>query len=205
LERDNLKTQSLEHHFDSSKAGQTRKSVTTSVSYVSSLAFNFPSYVIVHGIHRRAKQEPKCSRCRTCSAPSLALERVFRWATGGARQYQHSAEKTRRLFVVRKFSQAVDRFCGIKDGSKPRQRAIASLLVPVSVEDLSTQDFPPEDGKCSICKEKIGSCPESGEKGSPIKLPCGHIFGEICITAWLNGNKSSCPFCRRKYDLRPLH
>jgi hypothetical protein len=46
--------------------------------------------------------------------------------------------------------------------------------------------------------------PEGGEKESPVELPCGHIFGHIRITAWLNENKS-CPFCRRMYDLQPLH
>ncbi|KAK8442814.1 Ubiquitin-protein ligase [Candidozyma auris] len=32
-------------------------------------------------------------------------------------------------------------------------------------------------------------------KHVPVKLPCGHIFGQSCLAHWLNDNRS-CPLCR---------
>ncbi|MCJ1348297.1 hypothetical protein MMC31_006528 [Peltigera leucophlebia] len=39
----------------------------------------------------------------------------------------------------------------------------------------------------------------------PIQVPCGHIFGHICIQRWILGNESgnqpTCPHCRRVWEI----
>ena len=48
-------------------------------------------------------------------------------------------------------------------------------------------------GKCQICMESY-STSFNGEY--PIKLPgCRHIFGERCISSWLEKNQTTCPIC----------
>ena len=53
---------------------------------------------------------------------------------------------------------------------------------PVQVLELG-------DDTCTICQE---------EMGSPVRLECGHIFCEDCITAWCERapTDSTCPLCR---------
>ncbi|PMD46974.1 hypothetical protein L207DRAFT_522440 [Hyaloscypha variabilis F] len=66
-------------------------------------------------------------------------------------------------------------------------------LVPVAIEDIPT-----EDRTCSICREEYPSEADTEDGDTPVKLPCGHIFGFACITTWLH-NKSqarNCPTCR---------
>lgn len=40
----------------------------------------------------------------------------------------------------------------------------------------------------------------------PVRLPCGHIFGHLCVQVWIAGEESgdppTCPFCR--VTLRPV-
>lgn len=37
----------------------------------------------------------------------------------------------------------------------------------------------------------------------PVKLECGHIFGEICLRRWISeGNSPTCPTCRRALNDR---
>ena len=73
-----------------------------------------------------------------------------------------------------------------------RDRNVAQL------RDILTE-VPAEDGQvCKLCIERFDD-PEREEK--PVKLPCGHVFGEFCIQAWLQMNKRDCPFCRRTFGL----
>lgn len=58
-----------------------------------------------------------------------------------------------------------------------------------------------EDKKCTICWNDY-----EGNDG-PVKLPCGHIFGEECILTWAqcttpSGRYQGCPFCQAEL-LRP--
>ena len=44
----------------------------------------------------------------------------------------------------------------------------------------------------------------------PVKLPCGHLFGEECIIAWSrgitpNGRHNGCPYCRAELLPPSLH
>jgi hypothetical protein len=53
---------------------------------------------------------------------------------------------------------------------------------------------------CHICKSIIGINRGNGTSESPAILPCGHIFGEDCIKAWIAfhgpGSQPGCPRCR---------
>ena len=59
-----------------------------------------------------------------------------------------------------------------------------------------------EETECSICKvsfqgfTNIQPCPEE-IKERPVRLTCGHIFGQLCITEWLC-EQSSCAKCRHQ-------
>ena len=59
-----------------------------------------------------------------------------------------------------------------------------------------------EETECSICKVTFqgftNTHPSPEEiKERPVRLTCGHIFGQLCITEWL-GEQSSCPTCRHE-------
>ncbi|CAD5221060.1 unnamed protein product [Bursaphelenchus xylophilus] len=58
-----------------------------------------------------------------------------------------------------------------------------------------------EDDNCAICLNTMTS---------GVKLPCGHIFEELCVRKWLE-ERNECPLCRKsvvpnftKYDRVPL-
>lgn len=110
---------------------------------------------------------------------------------------------TRLLVLLSKFKEDLKQFKEITENwqlfagaetifplTHARATKVASLLLPVTPEDLKTIDV-----ECSICKELyIGA---GGDAELAVKLPCGHIFGSKCITIWLNEKKSNCPLCRR--------
>lgn len=54
------------------------------------------------------------------------------------------------------------------------------------------------DPDCTICREPLGQGHDGVPAEYPRSLPCGHVFGTMCIQTWLQGN-SSCPTCRRDY------
>ena len=55
------------------------------------------------------------------------------------------------------------------------------------------------DGKCMICLESYGVLSSStGAMEAPIRLPCKHIVGSMCIGKWLRDN-NSCPLCRATF------
>lgn len=55
-----------------------------------------------------------------------------------------------------------------------------------------------EEGRtCTVCLEEFGSGGGDGIAGTPraSRMPCGHVFHEECIVAWLN-RSHYCPVCR---------
>lgn len=66
--------------------------------------------------------------------------------------------------------------------------------------------------KCSICHSEYGKergdttkqvsdfdeeSPDSEAPENPVMLPCGHLFGDLCIYKWLQEPRpASCPLCR---------
>ena len=74
-----------------------------------------------------------------------------------------------------------------------------------------------EEEKCSICKLEYGTkrggttCTEPASESDqglpgeelpeqPVKLSCGHVFGEWCIKTWLLEQPASCPTCRLQFE-----
>lgn len=71
-----------------------------------------------------------------------------------------------------------------------------------------------DDVECSICKLEYGThrkntsteasldqrLPGEEEPEKPVKLSCGHIFGEWCIKSWLLEQPASCPTCRFQFQ-----
>lgn len=78
--------------------------------------------------------------------------------------------------------------------------------------DISTLER--DEAECSICKLEYGTHRGntgtmaaldqglSGEEEAerPVKLSCGHIFGEWCIKMWLVEQPASCPTCRFQFS-----
>eukprot|EP01103_Thecamoeba_quadrilineata_P016089 TRINITY_DN5289_c0_g1_i2.p1 TRINITY_DN5289_c0_g1~~TRINITY_DN5289_c0_g1_i2.p1 ORF type:complete len:286 (-),score=25.08 TRINITY_DN5289_c0_g1_i2:225-1082(-) len=63
----------------------------------------------------------------------------------------------------------------------------AYLIKEVPFGTYASQEEVTEVGdQCSICQEKMTS---------PVKLACGHIFCESCISEWFEREKT-CPLCR---------
>lgn len=87
---------------------------------------------------------------------------------------------------------------------------VDELLQTSSCVEMST--LKPDDLSCLIChleydkEREVNTEPIlksheglSGKKTAeyPIKLPCGHVFGDWCIKRWLrDAEPASCPLCR---------
>ena len=78
-----------------------------------------------------------------------------------------------------------------------REEAVSCSFIFVSNATVDA-----EETECSICKVTFQGfantqpCPEE-TKERPVRLACGHVFGQLCITEWL-GEQSSCPKCRHE-------
>ncbi|KAF1926466.1 uncharacterized protein M421DRAFT_422795 [Didymella exigua CBS 183.55] len=68
-----------------------------------------------------------------------------------------------------------------------------TVLTPVKADTLDRNER-----ACYICFQPFGSTAslQAGPEG-PVQLPCGHVFGEVCISIWIRSS-NSCPFCRKK-------
>lgn len=91
---------------------------------------------------------------------------------------------------------------------------VDNLLETSSYIEIKTLE--PNDLDCTICQSEFGKErkdstepalePNQGLPGEelaeyPIKLPCGHVFGQWCIREWLrNARFPSCPVCRSRLD-----
>jgi hypothetical protein len=54
------------------------------------------------------------------------------------------------------------------------------------------------DSECIICQEPYGTSVD-GTVEIPVRLPCQHIVGNVCIDIWLSPTKeakNTCPYCR---------
>ena len=69
----------------------------------------------------------------------------------------------------------------------------------LSLPIVSTADLPDEHVACHICMEDF-KAQNARTLELPVRLPCSHILGTICMINWLssNGDKSprGCPMCR---------
>lgn len=97
-------------------------------------------------------------------------------------------------------------------GSRRPPNEVEGILQKLSRVEISWLEA--DDLKCSICQSEYGK--ERGDKTkpasdsdqilsddespeSPVRLPCGHLLGDLCIYKWLEEPQpASCPLCRHK-------
>lgn len=79
-----------------------------------------------------------------------------------------------------------------------------TLLITQSLTSINLSELNPSDRTCAICHEAFQeNTPQAGDAllaahpspEQPVKLQCGHVFGEACITSWLTEHEN-CPLCR---------
>ena len=77
----------------------------------------------------------------------------------------------------------------------PTARMFLQNLPIVVVDEL-----PEDERRCHICHDPYLQGDEAEE---PVRLPCGHHFGQACINRWLSPDdvepKSTCPICRTSF------
>jgi hypothetical protein len=71
---------------------------------------------------------------------------------------------------------------------------------------VPSNEIPEDRDKCGICwgsLAKFGEHSEGGCDGEiPIMLPCGHIFGKLCLLKGISAEQlSKCPFCTVEFDM----
>ena len=95
-------------------------------------------------------------------------------------------------------SRMTSRAVGIFDYGTGSQRAARHVVE--SLQDIDVNSLEPEDRYCTICMEELAVPePVEGKTETPVRLPCGHVFGKTCITIWF-GEHCTCPSCRRKVE-----
>lgn len=94
---------------------------------------------------------------------------------------------------------------------------LLTQLEPIDIEDLDS-----DNRSCVICQEKFRVSEHQKHSHTPVRTPCGHIFGQKCIMRWLQALNSwgleeeyedipeqsvrleeegntSCPVCRTEF------
>jgi hypothetical protein len=86
--------------------------------------------------------------------------------------------------------------CPGRSLSQPQQKPLLTPLTKTT-----------EDNDCPICQNLIGDIDGNISAESLMQLPCGHVFGDMCIDTWMRAHES-CPCCRKvfgrgKYEWPP--
>lgn len=91
--------------------------------------------------------------------------------------------------------------CELEKEIKERVEALREFQNHPPVVHHSTLD---PDAECSICfypywasRTLEGELPAAAE--FPVRLPCGHVYGVICISRWLK-DKRTCPVCKAEME-----
>ena len=74
--------------------------------------------------------------------------------------------------------------------SLPKGSEFVAALPIIALGGLPQHEH---DQECPLCKTAYSS---DGTSEDPVILPCHHIFGKYCLSAWLTGKKNTCPLCR---------
>ena len=76
-----------------------------------------------------------------------------------------------------------------------------------SLSEVSKADLE-KDSECAICRGIYGEnvSMDSGKPEEPVRLPCGHVFGRLCLQVLLSPKADGgwehriCPLCRREIE-----
>lgn len=79
-----------------------------------------------------------------------------------------------------------------------------------SLPEVPLESLAEDDRECGICREVYTEGPSllNGVPESAVRLPCGHVFGDLCLTVLLSPNlegweRRLCPLCRAVVPLLP--
>ena len=71
-----------------------------------------------------------------------------------------------------------------------KENAILAFLQSLPL--LPASDHPEAITTCPICQEAFDN---AARPEIPVRLPCHHVFGALCISSWIS-IKATCPLCR---------
>lgn len=54
---------------------------------------------------------------------------------------------------------------------------------------VKLDDIEPDNQQCDICRESFGSAVDDQRPEKPVSLPCGHIFGDHCLSGWMTAGR----------------
>ncbi|MCJ1426982.1 hypothetical protein MMC29_004885 [Sticta canariensis] len=60
-------------------------------------------------------------------------------------------------------------------------------------------DLKPKQQKCKICRQSFLLADDGTSRENPVSLPCGHVFGQKCLSRWIAAGAASQYNCR-EYD-----
>lgn len=106
--------------------------------------------------------------------------------------------------VVGHVIREIRRACDLEKEIKERVEALREFQNHPPIVHHSSLGPDAKDLECSICfysywapRTLEGELPAAAE--FPVRLPCGHVYGIICISRWLK-DKRTCPLCKAEMD-----
>ena len=79
------------------------------------------------------------------------------------------------------------------------------IQILASMPVIRKKNLKENEKECSICREPFRDSTKSSSTHAPdevdekpVRLPCGHIFGDVCFRDWIwpFGQGTNCPMCR---------
>lgn len=106
--------------------------------------------------------------------------------------------------IVKRVIFEIELACELEKEIKERIEALQEFRNNPPIVHRSSLGPDAKDLECPICfynywapRTLEGEPPEAAE--FPVRLPCGHVFGYICISEWLNDNRT-CPICKAEME-----
>ena len=139
-------------------------------------------------------------------SPSIFVESFMSFSLGSQRASDPSLESTGQIEEIERvgemgwtermaqlgtFAESVITEPMLTSNTIPELAADTGLEILESFPVVATKDLPEGYNDCPICQEAFEN---EGKPEVPVRLPCRHIFGKLCISKWLSNN--TCPLCR---------
>lgn len=81
----------------------------------------------------------------------------------------------------------------VGEGAEAARRILPCDQKPqFQLQEVRIDDLAEDDKDCAICFQPYS------KESTPIRMPCGHVYGSDCILSWAQsqGTSLSCPMCR---------